>query len=293
MPHSVSSPSPLNSLIIAALISFLYPTSLYLWPNALTSDRQHPKTIRRNFVSVLVASLISAQVLILYQEWPDPHYSPGNSFLGYINWKNYDSHWHFLRSCLVLPMLHVFVLFAVPMYIDLQSFYRTFVYNMPWYSASFVMNAIGHMLKQLFELPVIRNLLVAPLTEEFVFRGIILCILTPSFSNVGAVFISSILFGLMHTHHFVRNAFLAGKVNKRDLLACFVQCTYTALFGAYASIVYLSSGHLITPIVLHSFCNLNGLPNFEQIVANKCHLYLTFLTFSSWLYFLVSILQSL
>ena len=275
-----------NSLVFSILISILYPASLYLWPNALTSDRHNPQTIKRNFISVLGASLISLQAHIWYQQWLDPHYRQGNSMWHYINFKPYHSTWNLLTHCIVLPMLHVLVLFAGPIYLDLQSFYRTFICGFRWHSISLMVKSMIHIAKQLLRLPVIRNLIVAPLTEELIFRGVVLSSLRPFWSSGTAILISSIMFGLMHTHHFLRNLLVAKQLRKQDVVSTLVQCTYTALFGAYASIAYIASGHIITPIVLHMFCNFNGLPNFEEIVSSKKQLYITIAGFSIWLCFL-------
>lgn len=284
---SLSSEHWFSSLYLSILISFLYPASLYVWPNALTSNRQEPATIKRNFISVAVASAISSQVLLWHLQHVDgPQFV--NSLWHYLNWKSYDTSWHFLYKCLLQPLFYAIILFAVPIYTEIQSFKQSFVDEFHWSSVTFVIKTTCFVAKQLVELPVIRNLVVAPLTEEFIFRGVILALLLPSWSNTSAIIISSFLFGLMHSHNLLRRLYHTGKVSNQEVVLSLVQCTYTAFFGAYASITYIASGHLITPIALHCFCNFNGLPNFGEIIANKCHLYLTILGFSTWLYSLYS-----
>lgn len=279
--------SRLNSLVLSLLISILYPASLYLWPNALTSDRHNPKTIRRNFISVLGTSVVSFNALVFYLQWQDPEHNDSNKpLLQYVNLKAYRSQWDFSLHCLLLPMLHVTILFVGPIYLDITSFYRTYICGFHWNSVSFVMKVFLHFLKQFADLAVIRNLLVAPLTEELVFRGILLSLLIPFWSRSTAILISSLLFGLMHTHHFWRSLCLSGQFNKREAISTLFQCTYTALFGAYASLTYFASGHLITPILVHSFCNLNGLPNFQTIASKRAHLYLTVVGFCVWGFYL-------
>ena len=41
-----------------------------------------------------------------------------------------------------------------------------------------------------------------------------------------------------------------------------VQLTYTSLFGAYSSYLFLRTGFLIGPLLAHVFCNAMGLPDF-------------------------------
>lgn len=273
-----------TSLYLSVMVSFLYPASLYVWPNALSSNRQDPQTIKRNFISVAVASAISSQVLLWHLQRLDPKFV--NSIWHYINWKSYDTNWHFLYKCLLQPLLYAIILFSVPIYTEVQSFKQTLVYEFPRNPVSFVIKATSLVAKQaaLPSWALIRNLVVAPLTEEFIFRGVILAILLPSWSNTAAIIISSLLFGLMHSHNLLRRLYLTGKVSSQEIVLSLVQCTYTAFFGAYASITYIASGHLITPIALHCFCNFNGLPNFGEIISNKCHLYLTILGFATWFY---------
>jgi membrane protease YdiL (CAAX protease family) len=45
------------------------------------------------------------------------------------------------------------------------------------------------------------------------------------------------------------------------ILATMAQFTYTTLFGAYVSYIYIKSGSLLAIALVHSFCNFMGLPN--------------------------------
>ncbi len=46
------------------------------------------------------------------------------------------------------------------------------------------------------------------------------------------------------------------------LLAVLVQLSYTSIFGAYASFIFIRGGHIAAAIAAHIFCNFMGLPNF-------------------------------
>lgn len=38
------------------------------------------------------------------------------------------------------------------------------------------------------------------------------------------------------------------------------QFSYTAVFGAYTAFLFIRTGHLIGPVLCHSFCNYMGFP---------------------------------
>lgn len=71
-------------------------------------------------------------------------------------------------------------------------------------------------------------ILLEPVAEEFIFRGVLLKRMALKTSRWGGVIISSLLFGLMHD----------------DILGAF-------LFGIIAALLYLKTQNLLAPIVLH------------------------------------------
>lgn len=48
---------------------------------------------------------------------------------------------------------------------------------------------------------------------------------------------------------------------KRGILQAALQATYTAVFGWYASFLFLRTGSLLGPTLSHALCNVYGLPN--------------------------------
>eukprot|EP00326_Haptolina_ericina_P016078 CAMPEP_0181186550 /NCGR_PEP_ID=MMETSP1096-20121128/10095_1 /TAXON_ID=156174 ORGANISM="Chrysochromulina ericina, Strain CCMP281" /NCGR_SAMPLE_ID=MMETSP1096 /ASSEMBLY_ACC=CAM_ASM_000453 /LENGTH=215 /DNA_ID=CAMNT_0023275457 /DNA_START=140 /DNA_END=788 /DNA_ORIENTATION=+ len=115
---------------------------------------------------------------------------------------------------------------------------------------------------ELARLKRIRNLLVGPLAEEWVFRGCMCPLLYGAgFSDGASVFISAIVFGSAHIHH----RFDAGG---DPWTAVAVQFTYTSLFGAYSSYLFLRTGLLIGPVLAHTFCNHMGLPDFGGVATH-------------------------
>ena len=88
---------------------------------------------------------------------------------------------------------------------------------------------------------VVRNLVVGPLAEEWVFRACMCPLLFSSGLREGPnVLASSLVFGAAHLHHRFDS-----DVN---WLAVAVQFTYTSLFGAYSSYLFLRTGLIVAPL---------------------------------------------
>jgi prenyl protein peptidase len=47
------------------------------------------------------------------------------------------------------------------------------------------------------------------------------------------------------------------------------QFVYTTLFGWYAAHVFLSTGHVLSAVLTHIFCNLQGLPDFGAMRQHR------------------------
>ncbi|KAI2630607.1 hypothetical protein GGR54DRAFT_161725 [Hypoxylon sp. NC1633] len=107
-----------------------------------------------------------------------------------------------------------------------------------------------------------RNIVAGPLTEEMLFRSasvpLMLAAQTPVTTTI---FLSPLVFGLAHLHHFyefrVTHPHVAASL---VLLRSLLQLGYTTLFGAYATFLFLRSGSLLAVFLVHAFCNCLGLP---------------------------------
>eukprot|EP00581_Thalassiosira_minuscula_P010944 CAMPEP_0183713020 /NCGR_PEP_ID=MMETSP0737-20130205/8027_1 /TAXON_ID=385413 /ORGANISM="Thalassiosira miniscula, Strain CCMP1093" /LENGTH=238 /DNA_ID=CAMNT_0025941769 /DNA_START=392 /DNA_END=1108 /DNA_ORIENTATION=- len=129
----------------------------------------------------------------------------------------------------------------------------------------------------------IRNLGIAPLAEEVIFRA---CLLPPLLASsrtikrsgenefgllspTEASWIAPLFFGVAHLHHFYEQyrRLPPHRKTKKILfqlsLGVIVQWTYTTLFGAYASHVFVRTGSLCGATLAHVFCNYMGLPNIS------------------------------
>ncbi|XP_057979967.1 CAAX prenyl protease 2 isoform X2 [Malania oleifera] len=106
-----------------------------------------------------------------------------------------------------------------------------------------------------------RNYVVAPITEELVFRACMIpLLLCGGFRIYTVIFLCPVFFSLAHLNHFFE---LYGQQNRSLLRASMVvglQLGYTVIFGSYASFLFIRTGHLLAPVVAHIFCNMMGLP---------------------------------
>lgn len=110
----------------------------------------------------------------------------------------------------------------------------------------------------------IRDIVFAPITEEFIYRALVVCILHPYVSEHEIIYYAPLLFGMAHLHHGYTLLFHERESVSTVFLQMGFQFTYTTLFGIVANCVYLqSSRNLWCPIILHAICNLIGFPTFQ------------------------------
>lgn len=130
-----------------------------------------------------------------------------------------------------------------------------------------------------------RNLILAPMSEEIVFRGCIVSALsasasasipsdTLSMSHARVVVLAPLFFGVAHFHH----ALLSLQRGQRPVsvaLQTMFQFTYTSLFGGYATYAFLQTRSLSAVVLCHSFCNAMGLPDLSYMWQENAPLYTT------------------
>ncbi|KAI1738319.1 CaaX protease [Xylaria scruposa] len=107
-----------------------------------------------------------------------------------------------------------------------------------------------------------RNIVAGPFTEEVLFRSAsVPLMLVAQTSMTRTIFLSPVIFGLAHFHHFYE--FRVTHPHEpvvTGLLRSLLQFSYTSLFGAYATFLFLRTGSLLAIFVVHAFCNIMGLP---------------------------------
>ncbi|XP_044304660.1 CAAX prenyl protease 2 [Varanus komodoensis] len=106
----------------------------------------------------------------------------------------------------------------------------------------------------------LRNQIIAPFTEELVFRACMLPMLVPCTGLGPAIFTCPLFFGVAHFHHVIEQLRFRQGSRTNIFLSAVFQFSYTAVFGAYTAFLFIRTGHLIGPVLCHSFCNYVGFP---------------------------------
>ncbi|KAL6631053.1 hypothetical protein ACP70R_028393 [Stipagrostis hirtigluma subsp. patula] len=124
---------------------------------------------------------------------------------------------------------------------------------------------LAHRIQAAFnDVMVWRNYVVAPITEELVFRACMIpLLLCGGFKMYNIIFLSPVFFSLAHLNHLFE-LHQQGCNFMRSLLVVGVQLGYTVIFGWYAAFLFMRTGNLLSPIVAHIFCNMMGLPVFSS-----------------------------
>ncbi|XP_074311793.1 CAAX prenyl protease 2 [Silene latifolia] len=106
-----------------------------------------------------------------------------------------------------------------------------------------------------------RNLVVAPITEELVFRACMIpLLLCGGFKPETTVFLCPLFFSLAHLNHLLEFYSRKNCSVLKTSMAVGTQLAYTMVFGSYASFLFIRTGHLAAPLVAHIVCNFMGLP---------------------------------
>lgn len=105
-----------------------------------------------------------------------------------------------------------------------------------------------------------RDLVFAPITEELIYRGIVLLVVRKQIPNF--LKFTPFLFGIAHVHHgwqlYCKRVALL-----QILISISFQFAYTSLFGYLSNWIYLKTQNLWAPIIVHLGCNYFGFPSFS------------------------------
>ncbi|CAH2094699.1 unnamed protein product [Euphydryas editha] len=235
-----------NICIISGLacvfLTFLYVGSLYIWRSNLSRD--HPTTIKRRFLSVCCMMLLAP--VFTHALLKDEMLQKGDIY-EYMGFRMSG-----MISALFVPLFLTAILFLGPLTMHfIAGTWKLYAEPMYWISSW-------------QDLVWLRNHIMAPLSEEWVFRSCMMPLLLQCLEPFTAVFTGPLLFGIAHFHH-VHEMLANGRSLKSALFIALFQFSFTTVFGAYSAYLFLRTGHLFAPVIAHIFCNHLGFPNFFEV----------------------------
>ncbi|XP_060789665.1 CAAX prenyl protease 2 isoform X2 [Neoarius graeffei] len=228
------------SVLSCLLLACSYVGSLYVWKSDLPRD--NPSVIKRRFTSVLIVSALSPLFVWGWKEFTGIQPTPSLLALMGIRFEG-------LIPAVILPLILTMVLFLGPL-IQLAM-------DCPWGFIDGIKVAVDPRFWALClsDMRWLRNQVVAPLTEELVFRACMLPMLVPCAGPSTSIFTCPLFFGVAHFHHVIE-------------LLRFRQGTISGIF--------LSAGHLVGPVLCHSFCNYMGFPALSSALEHPHRLTVLF-----------------
>ncbi|RDB15264.1 putative CAAX prenyl protease 2 [Hypsizygus marmoreus] len=260
---------------LTLLFAFCYVGSLYISKNARLSFaekqtaayngkprpkysderwRDDPDVIRARLVAVSIATSICCGIVFLLLrhfvgDRPDGFEMALDTTIARLGFRIY------FDSDMIFPHLVTPVLFLGPLYAGYLGGHLPLQRN--W---SFKTDVISKFISW----QGVRNYLMAPITEELVFRACVLAVYHMSGASTRRmIFLGPLSFGLAHVHHawdtFNRYGGTAAAA-KRAIIMSLFQLAYTALFGFHCSYLFLRTGSIFPSISAHIFCNIMGVP---------------------------------
>ncbi|TEA10764.1 putative CAAX prenyl protease 2 [Colletotrichum sidae] len=253
--------APLQASTVSAILilyTLIYVLPLYVLPISRPSpklSRDHPRAIRARVTSVLFSTASCCFLTYLVLSRLPKGSLPGSPLhvMGYWPIGFTES-----AACLFLTA----ILFAAPIY-------EALLLNGLWED----WRTLDPLIRVWTEWTSWRNIIMGPLTEEMLFRSAsIPLLLCARMSLVQTIFLSPLVFGLAHVHHFYEFRITHPRVSLAAAVARSVfQVVYTTLFGVYATFLFLRSGSLLAIVLVHAFCNSIGLPRFWGSVEPYWH----------------------
>ncbi|XP_029925374.1 CAAX prenyl protease 2-like isoform X2 [Myripristis murdjan] len=214
------------------LLACLYVGSLYVWRSSLPRD--HPSMIKLRCISVLLVSALSPAVVKAWTHWADVRVSASVLELMGVRLEG-------LIPAATLPLLLTMVFYLGPLVHSAMDNPKGFMGELQ--SVLDVQSwklCVGDVMW-------LRNQVVAPVTEELVFRGAMLPMLVPCTGPTAAIFIAPLFFGVAHFHHIIEQRRL-----QKDRMSTILQV----------------AGHVVGPVLCHSFCNSQGLPDISSALQH-------------------------
>ena len=230
---------PLWAVSSCIFVTILFVSSLYFVDTGLSRD--HSLTVRWRIyatITVCILTFIFFYFLLLLQD--------GISFLGYLDLLGIRARGLILGT--TCPCALVLILYTG--------------YLVQWLTEAGWRQKLSFSRTDLM----LRDYLIAPFSEEFIFRACMLAVLCLAMEPYRAVFVPPVLFGLAHLHHLME--WYRGRKSVTFAQVCastLLQLTYTSLFGLFSAFVFVRSRHLLGVVLAHSLCNVLGLPPLDEV----------------------------
>lgn len=223
--------------ILSAIVASSYVVAIrWRVPDSVgVLPRDHPSVIRFRFyrVSILCMSLLTGLPCIL------------TAAGAYKSIKEVFAAFYFKPNGIIYALTLLIVLYCGPI---ANYIYTTRLQDLgPDTTSTF------------FTLDGFRDHVFAPVTEEVIYRSMIMACLLPAVSPRSSILLSPLLFGIAHIHHayeLIRGGLLPLSV----AVPTGFQLLYTTLFGVAAAKMFVGSRSVWCLAVLHTVCNVGGIP---------------------------------
>ena len=250
-------------------LAIMFVGVLYLVPT--NKPRDDPVTIRWRMLATGLVSVVAPFYMLLWAD--DTSSEQGDELYHVLGIK-----WDGIIPATLYPLVLVLVLYCGVWIHMLMAFIVNKGVFMAYINASSTEFQIDIIL---------RNYVMAPFVEEFVFRACMLPMLTASVGMTVGVLICPLFFGVAHLHHLIEWYRWRQQPFTHALLVTIVQLCYTSLFGLYSAFLFVRTGHLISPVISHVYCNIMGLPDIDAITQSKYSILLWFVYVCSLVSFFI------
>lgn len=240
--------SVMGGIISCFGLAVMFVGVLYLVPT--NKPRDDPETIRWRMLATGLVSAVAPFYMLL---WADSNTSDQGDELHHVLGIKLDG----IIPAVLYPVLLVSVLYC-------GVWIHSMIVSKGMFKAY-----INASLTEFNTDIILRNYVMAPFVEEFVFRACMLPMLTASVGMKIGVIVCPLFFGIAHGHHLVE-WYRWRQIPFADaLLITIVQLCYTSLFGLYSAFLFVRTGHLVSPVISHVYCNIMGLPDINAITQSK------------------------
>lgn len=239
MLHYITSQS---AILLSTASTIIYVAVLYLHPAARPTrhvTKDHPSVIKARMLLVSLACLAAAVITLQ---------ADGASIENYTTiWKQlFGFKLNLAESSRSMGLVALLFLGPLYEYILVENGLLGLLQDLIYACTSW----IG-----------IRNYIVGPFTEEFVFRACIIPLHVLAGLGTGRIILTTpLFFGIAHVHHVYEKTITKSATLTHAILISSIQFAYTTMFGWLASFLFMRTGSLWICVAVHSFCNGMGLP---------------------------------